>query len=460
MRANQCRQLSLRRSFTALSCFCLTLIAGCSNLNRIADTRPVADDSPQQLRGTVTVWSHDTSAKSLTAILPAFNQQYPHVHVEVQMTGAKMATRFMLALAGGVGAPDVMDLSGYNAHHYIATGRLADLTGVAAKYQSDFPASVWNAVTWHGHVYGVPWDTSPCAVYYKQDVFEKYGIDPAKIVTWDDYIQAGRQVAARSHGRTKMLPMGLPDIEALFELMVQQAHGQYFDSQGRIAVNSAACRQALDTIRRMRQAGICSDVAAYSQDWMAGFNDESIATYPGAVWLAGSIKDTVGTYAGKKADWRIMRLPALAPDGLHVADAYGSCLVIPEQCRDKDAAWAYIQYALCTTSSQETHFKNFSIFPAFLPALKTPAVQSPDPFFGGQRVGTFFATDLTKIPALNQPPSWVETVGYISQALSHWAATGMPSDDEFFGQLENTLSVRLHVPISPDSLSRQKQGAA
>ena len=420
----------------------------------------MSNQPPAQLTGYIVVWSHDTSAKSLTAILPAFNRLYPHVKVDVQMTGARMTTRFMLALAGGVGAPDVMDFSGYDAHHYIATGRLTDLTNVAAKYQPNFPASVWNACVTRGRVYAVPWDTSPCAVYYKQDVFDKYGIDASKIVTWDDYIQAGQQIVTRSHGATRMLPLGLTDIEPLFELMVQQARGQYFDAQGRIAINSPACRQALDIIRRMRQSGICADIPQGSQDWMAGFNDQSIATYPGAVWMAGSIKDTVGTYAGKKAEWRILRLPALAPGGLHVADAFGSCLVIPDQCQNKDAAWAFIQFALCTVGSQTAHFKNYSIFPSFLPALNTAVVRQPDPFFGGQRAGQLFSTDLTKIPPLNQPPSWVEAVGYVSQALSHWAATGMPSDDQFFNQLESTLRIRLHVGISPQSLSRSRSDAA
>jgi lactose/L-arabinose transport system substrate-binding protein len=451
---------SASRILSAFAAGAMIASSGCSKTPPVDQSLTVPNKPPQQLQGDVVVWSHDTSAKSLTAILPAFNKRYPHVKVHVIMTGARLKTRFMLALAAGVGAPDVMDMSDYDAPRYIATERLTDLTTVAAKYQQDFPASVWTPCTSHGHVYGVPWDTSPCAVYYKRGLFEKYGIDADKIDTWDDYIRAGQQIVARSHGQTKMLPLGLNDLEPMFELLVQEGHGQYFDSQGRIAINSLACRRALDILRRLRLTRICSDVPAFSQDWMAGFNDESIASYPGAVWMAGSIKDTVGAYAGKKPDWRIFRLPAIEPGGLRVADAFGSCMVIPTQCRNKDAAWAFIQYALCTVGSQSAHYKNFSIFPAYLPALKTAAVQSPDLFFGGQQAGQLFSTDLTRIPVLRQPASWVETIGYVSQALSHWAASGMPNDDEFFSQLENTLHVRLHVDISPESLSRTGRSAA
>ena len=32
-------------------------------------------------------------------------------------------------------------------------------------------------------------------------------------------------------------------------------------------------------------------------------------------------------------------------------------------------------------------------FPAYLPALADPYFQQPDPFYGGQKVGAFFATE-------------------------------------------------------------------
>ena len=132
------------------------VVTGCSGSALPVDSQAVANEPASRLSGHVLVWSHDTSAKSLTAVLPAFNHEYSNVHVDVEMTGARMTTRFMLALAGGVGAPDVMDFFGYDAHHYIATGRLSDLTDVASKYRLDFPPSVWNACVAQGRVYAVP----------------------------------------------------------------------------------------------------------------------------------------------------------------------------------------------------------------------------------------------------------------------------------------------------------------
>ena len=45
-----------------------------------------------------------------------------------------------------------------------------------------------------GKVYAVPWDVGPCGVFYRRSIFEKYGIDPEKIETWEDYINAGKVI--------------------------------------------------------------------------------------------------------------------------------------------------------------------------------------------------------------------------------------------------------------------------
>jgi hypothetical protein len=250
-----------------------------------------------------------------------------------------------------------------------------------------------------------------------------------------------------------MMALSTQDIEAFYELLLQETHGQVFDDQGRIAINSPASQQALDIIRKLRTAGICSDVAAYSQEWMAGFNDDSIATYPCAVWLAGTIKDATTDSAGGPK-WGVFRLPAVAPGGVHVANWGGSVLVIPDSCPNKAAAWAFVQYALCTQEGQLEQYEHQDLFPSFLPALKSPVMDKPDPFFCGQPVGRLFATDITQIWHLNRTAHWVEASGYVQQDLSHWGSIGMPKVD-VFGTLASKLHERLDIPIAPASTTAE-----
>ena len=117
-------------------------------------------------------------------------------------------------------------------------------------------------------------------------------------------------------------------------------------------------------------------------EFLGGLNDESIATYPIAIWFAGTIKNTVKDYAGRKADWGVFRLPAIALGGVRVANLGGSVLVIPAQCRNKEAAWAFVEYALCTNEGQIAQYRNMSLFPAFLPAMQSPDLDTPYPSAG------------------------------------------------------------------------------
>jgi len=424
------------------------LTPGCTAVHGSVDPSTSAVPVNASVRGDVTVWSWNIAAKSLQSLTPQFEHDHAGTKVTVEMNGTNIQSRLLLALVAGVGAPDVTQFQFYEAPHYIATGTLADLTPVAKKYETMFPKAVWQNCTMNGKIYAIPWDVGPCALYYKRSVFAKYGVDPDKIRTWDDYIAAGQTIVKKSGGKTKMMTLGPNDIEDLFEVLLQQTGGQVFDDHGRIAVDSPQARKALSIIKRLRESGICSDVPAYGQEWLAGFSDTSVASYPGAVWLGGLMKDAMGDYKGRSTDWGVTRLPAVDAGGIRVADWGGSVLVIPAQCKNKAAAWAFIEYALCTREGQLAQYHKESLFPAFMPALKTKALDEGDPFFGGQPIGRLFATDIDKIPALNRTSNWTEAQGYLKQDLSHWAATGM-TDPDVLGVVARKLSKRLDLALAP-----------
>src|SRR5579862_5379840 len=214
------RFADIRQLILILAVCGVALLAGCSSAGNSGITGLSVTGTPQPVHGDITVWSWNIAAKALQDISPGFEKRDPGAHVNVDMTGANMQTRFMLSLAAGVGAPDVSQLQLTDAPHYIATGKLADLTPVAAKYQLMFPPSRWADCTMNGHVYAIPWDLGPCAVYYKKDLFAKYGIDPSKIDTWDNYIAAGKVILQKSGGKTKMLPLGSGSMSEIFELLL------------------------------------------------------------------------------------------------------------------------------------------------------------------------------------------------------------------------------------------------
>jgi lactose/L-arabinose transport system substrate-binding protein len=400
-------------------------------------------NDPQQVHGRITVWGWNIAAKSLKSITPAFQQRYPNVEAHVEMTGANVQTRFLLSLSSGTGAPDVMQLQAYESPRYIATKRMTDLTALAARYEKSFPPSSWANCVHEGRVYAIPWDIGPCAVFYKRDIFRKYGIDPEQIETWDDFLAAGQQIRERSKGRTKMMALSTGDLIPMYEMLLQQVRGQVFDAQDRIAVDSPEARRVLELIRRLLDSGICAAVDQFSHEWMASLNADTIACYPSAVWLGGTIKDTTGQYISGQANWGVFRLPAFERGGLRTSNLGGSVLVIPDQCPNKEAAWAFVEYALCTREGQVAQYANFDLFPAYLPALEDPFFQQPDPYYGDQKVRALFAAAVEGIPVLHRTSDWVEATNYARQSFTAWAVNHEPVEptlEQLARKLERRLS--------------------
>lgn len=424
---------------------CLTIAACCA-----AQFSPRAAE-PAAAEGAIEIWSWNIAAASLEKLVPPFRVTYPEVDVRVTMSGANMQSRFLLSLSANVGAPDISQLQLVEAPFYVQTRRLADLSTVAARYAAQFPASFWRNCVADGKVYAVPWDMGPCAVFYKRPLFERYGIDPETIETWADYIAAGKKILEGSGGKTKMMFLPTGQLEPMFEILIQQTGGQIFDEEGRVAINSAEVFEALDVIRQLLDSGICVNAPMWSHSLYASLKSDTVATYPMAVWFGGTIRDHAPETSGK---WGVFRLPAVAHGGLRTSNLGGSVLVIPDQSQHKEAAWAFIEYALCTPEGQLEQFKNFDLFPALLTTHDAPFFDEPVEFFAGQKVRRLFAEDITRIPALNRTIDWQEAMRYVREELSAWRAAGGGDPREVLRTLERKLTRRLARSPAPEAVAR------
>lgn len=404
---------------------------------------------PNQIEGAIEIWAWNIAAGSLGKLLPEFNAKYPNIKVNISKTGWQVQSRLLLSLSAGIGAPDATQLLVTETQRYTSTGRLMDLTSVAIKYERDFVPSYWQNCLYDGKVYAIPWDFGPCGVFYKRHIFKQYDIDPNKIETWDDYIQTGKIIFEKSGGKTKMfhLPTGM--LYEMYFIILQQNGGQVFDQQGRVAVNSEISLKVINLLKQMLESGITVNDPLYTHAHYASLRGDTVATFPMGAWWGGTTKDYVPE---TKGDWGVFRLPAMEKGGLRASSSGGSVLVIPDQCKNKDAVWAFIEFALCDTKSQVEHYRNFDLFPAWLPAYRDPFFDEPDPFFAGQKVRRLFAQDIDKIPPLYRTKDWPEAQAYLAQSLTGWSSRGMINTEKMLDELEKKLCRRLNRQSAPTSL--------
>jgi lactose/L-arabinose transport system substrate-binding protein len=131
-------------------------------------------------------------------------------------------------------------------------------------------------------------------------------------------------------------------------------------------------------------------------------------------WYEGTIRSTSPDLAGK---WGVYIMPSASADGPRAANLGGSALAVSASSKNKEAAWAYVNYTLGTNEGQVTMLKEFGLVPSLLSALDDPYVKQDQPYWGGQKVwvdilstlpnvkpsrGTPFFQDADKIMVANQ----------------------------------------------------------
>jgi lactose/L-arabinose transport system substrate-binding protein len=398
-------------------------------------------------RTQVEVWSWNIAAKALDQIVPAFEARHPDTQIIITRNGTNMESRLLLSLAADTGAPDVTQLQQAETPKFIQTRHMLDVTDLAQKHEKDFPPAAWGNCVYEGRTYAIPWDIGPCAVFYRRSILATYSIDPDKIETWDDYIEAGKRLLQRSSGKTQMLTLASGDLTPLFFIMMQQIGGGVFNPKGELILTSKQNIKVLETLRRMLDAGIGAPFRDFTPEQFACFATDAVATHPRAVWMMQNIKQNAPKTAG---DWGVFRLPAFTPGGLHNSNLGGSTLCIPAQSPHAQQAWNFVEYALCTVPGQVEQYKYWGIFPAYLPALRDPYFDEGDAFFANQKVNRLFATDIEKITLMTRTRNWNDAERLLKQTLSDW--TEHHRDNEaYLRETQELMARKFECPVSPDA---------
>jgi lactose/L-arabinose transport system substrate-binding protein len=347
------------------------------------------------LHGKITIWSWDVAAKAMTRLAKVFEQAHPGTGIRVVDIGYDNAyDKITVGLGAGSGLPDVITVEGYKLPPYIARypGGLVDLTRQAAGYRTSFNQAAWGTVTdSHGRVFALPWDSGPCALYYRADYFRQAGIDPATLTTWDRYLQAGTVLKAKT-GR-KLLVMDSRQDTTLAMLLQQQ--GQSWFADGKVAVDTPAAERALTLMKHLVDHGLVD----FENGWdglVSATHDGKAATTPTAAWWDGTLTSEMPDLKGR---FGVVPLPAFTAGGVRTSNSGGSALAVTAQSKNAELAWAFLAFLLADKANQVSMLHQEGLFPAYLPALQDPSLKAPDPYYaGGQTVMETFAGLAQGIP--------------------------------------------------------------
>lgn len=401
-------------------CFLLTtLLAACGEnpTNPPAPTialptNVAATPTKAPVKGEITVWSWDIAAQGLESNVAGFTRLYPEVKVKVEAINRQdMYDKLTAGLtAGGVGLPDVVTIETERLEAF--SGKfpegLMNLTERAAKYEKDFDPLRWDRSYLKGRVRAMPWDVAPAGLFYRVDLFQKAGVNPATIETWDDFIEAGKKIQAANPG-VKLLAIDPLRDDTLFRLMLNQQGSFYFNKDGKISLASPEAVNAMTVIQKLQTAGLLLTVDGHTGLVNANKNGQVAAQPAGSAW-SGTLTQSMPEMSGK---WDVMLLPALTKGGNRATGLGGSVLAVPSKTKNVEAAWAFVEYSLATKDGQNNIFKNFGMLPAYQPAYSDPFYTTPQPYFNNKPVWKTLLDELPQVKPV------VYTIDYpVAQSVS------------------------------------------
>ena len=347
-------------------------------------------DKAMDTATTLTFW---TWVPDIQNEIKLFTTKYPKIKVNLVNVGqgAPHYQKLRTAIQAGKGAPDVAQVEFQYINSFtLGDGNLLDLTPhVPATLKDSYPEWVWSQVNTNGGLWGIPQDTGPMGLLYRDDLLTQAGIEPPK--TWDDFAAAAQTY--HSKNSKSYLVNFSPAQPGQFVAYLWQAGVRPFTFDGQQTVKVDLANAEAQKIAKfwgdLVTSGAASTDTDFADTWYQGLANGKYAALPIAAWGPVFLQGTAGKTSGK---WRAVDLPQWDASKVVSSNWGGSTDAVLKLSKNPIAA---SQFALFLNTNKESALKFANeqfLFPAMKEILTDPSfVNQESKFYGGQKVNEKFA---------------------------------------------------------------------
>jgi multiple sugar transport system substrate-binding protein len=335
-------------------------------------------------------------------IVALWNQKNPDIQVDVKVVpGGSQGTYSNLSNALKAGtAPDMAMIEQEVLPSYRIQEGLADISSCAgiADAKSAFVPYAWSMVTMGSDgVYGIPTDLGPMVLYYRKDIFDKYGIKVP--TTWDEYYQAAKTI--RSKDPSAWITDYSPGPSWLTGLMWQNGAKPYEVSTDGVKLDlaSPAAKQVAAYWQKMIDEKLVrTDLASFSPGEFAALGNGTLVTDIGATWTNAIIS---GNAAAAKGDWAVAPLPQWQAGATASGNWGGSTTAVLKSSQHPCEAAKFALWLSTDPDAMGTVIGTAGGYPPTVAGLDLPVLKQGNSYFGGQVI-----YDVMKQAAQGVNPEW------------------------------------------------------
>jgi lactose/L-arabinose transport system substrate-binding protein len=405
---------------------------------------------PAQRRLELWTWGDERFFKHAFDLLV---QRYPEYRNIQWITGksgddAQQLQKLLVAYAAKSHLPDLAEVPARALPALAKAGVLLDLTDRMMPYRTNIAPGALQLSTYRGRIYAVPFTLDFGMVFYRRDVFQAVGIDPAQLRSWEDYIAAGKKIVSFRFPDGKkrfMLNIGTSSIDWYFpHYLLTQLHVGLFDPQtgDTLIDRDDRVRMALRMVYRLATEGIAVRMDSWTAPWYAAIRDGVLATLVVGTWMDQILQLQFPDTAGK---WGFMHVPAFDRGGDRIPIQVASGVSVISGTSDPELSWKYLETAFLDARNTVLLDKRWFLTPVYLPSHNDPYYTQAVPFYQGQSFKAFHVQMMKKVRYV---PSFVpgsdEAFGYLTRELL-LAIGGQKSIDRAIEDAANTIRTKIGV---------------
>jgi multiple sugar transport system substrate-binding protein len=339
---------------------------------------PASQEDPNA-KAELAFWSW---VPNIDKVVDAWNTANPNIHVTLskQASGADMLTKVLTADKAG-NPPDLIQVEYQSLPTLVSSNVLADIAADANSAKGKFAEGLWQQVTLGTNaVYAIPQDAGPMMFYYRQDLFQQYGLTVPK--TWDEFAQTARLL--RTKTQTQYLTTFSSQDPGWFAGLAQQAGASWWAVSGetwKVSVDDAATKKVADYWGQLVNEGAVSGQPMYTPEWNKALNDGTLLAWPSAVWAPGVL---TGNAPDTKGKWSMGPMPQWAAGENKTGNWGGSSTGVADKSKAKKAAAKFAIWLNTDPTATNLLVTEGAIYPAARDAQAGPALRKPPAFFANQ----------------------------------------------------------------------------
>lgn len=385
-----------------------------------------ADNTPQELSGTLEVWS---SGEELGRFVDGFNKLYPDVTVNITVVpNEDFVTKLTPTLASGQGAPDIYTGESDYVKYLVNSGYWDDLR--QAPYNAD-TSDMWDYVASvgtdsSGALRALSWQASPGSIMYRRDMaLDVLGTDdPNEVAALLSSNEAMLDVAA------KLKEKGIKMFASWEDILNMQFSNRTdpWVADGKLVIDDSML-SFMDTAKIITENGYDLGVSPWAPEWMAAVESSDTFCYVLPSWgYQFVVKPSADTTVGQ---WAMCQGPVPYVKG-------GTWLGIYKDSPNKDLAWAFLEYCCLNSEAQQSYAAEYGEYVSLKSADKALAAGAGEEVLGGQNPFAFYNEQMEKIPNdLMTPYDGTINDAFLSATKDY--ATGVLTKDNAIQQFKNDV---------------------